>query len=154
VAEQFIETFMRVMPRLARTFKLQMRGGPLTPQQMFMVSEIQEITERQSDGAQPGELAKHCGLSAPGVTAALDDLVAAGYCVRAHGERDRRKVYVRLTDYGREALDATRRELMVAIRGMLGEMFAGWDETRLRELTALLGDLDQVVDAYVERQRS
>src|SRR5579872_1534163 len=117
VAEQFIGAFMRVMPRLSRTFKAQARGGPLTPPQMFMLSEIQDITERQGDGAQPGEIAKHCGLSAPGVTAALDDLVAAGYCVRAHGERDRRKVFVRVTEYGRQALDATRREMMVAIRG-------------------------------------
>jgi DNA-binding MarR family transcriptional regulator len=145
---------MRVMPRLGRVFKVQLRGGPLSPQQMFMLMELQDIAERQPDGAQPGELARQCGLSVPGVTAALDDLVAGGYCVRSHGEQDRRKVFVRPTEHGLRTLEAVRGSATTAMREVLNDTLKGLGEANVRALTAMLQDLDDAAEAYLDRLRS
>jgi len=153
LADQFVASLMRVMPRVGRVFKAQLRGGPLSPQQMFLLIELQEISERHPDGAQPGELARHCGFSAPGVTATLDDLVADGYCVRTHGERDRRKVFVRPTEHGLRTLEAVRGAATAAMRELFGETLQGWGETHTRTLITLLHDLDDATEAYLERLR-
>lgn len=154
VADAFIETLIRVMPRLGRIYKSQLRDGPLTPQQMFVLMEIQEISARSSDGAQPRELARHCSLSSAGVTAVVDDLVDGGFCVRAHGEKDRRAVFVRPTAHGVQTLAATRQAVRVALRDGLGGLLQQWGEDRTRAALALLEDLDAAADAVSDRLRT
>jgi DNA-binding MarR family transcriptional regulator len=152
-ADQLVDTLIRVVPRLGRIFKAQLREGPLTPQQVFVMMEIQETTRQDADGAQPGKLARHCGLSGPGVTAVLDDLVDGGYCLRAHGERDRRAVYVRLTEHGQRTLDTMRGNATAALREVLGETIRQWGEERTRALLETLLELDAVSEAYLKQLR-
>jgi DNA-binding MarR family transcriptional regulator len=153
LADQFTDTLMRVIPRLGRVFKAQLREGPLTPQQLFVMMEIQETARQEPEGAQPGKLARHCGLSGPGVTAVLDDLVRGGYCRRTHGEIDRRAVYVRLTEDGQRTLETVRGNAAAALRDVLGEALQHWDDDRIRALLAMLLELDAVSEAYLERLR-
>lgn len=135
-----IEALERVMPLLGRVIKSQLREGPLTIQQMFMLRAIH-------DGARPGELAKRCSISSSATTAALDGLVRGGYCVRAHGEKDRREVLVHVTPAGMEALAEAQAGTTAALR----ELLDGWDEERIQQLLAVLRDLDASVDAYLEK---
>jgi DNA-binding MarR family transcriptional regulator len=136
-----IEALERLIPRLGRVFKSQLREGPLTIQQMFMLRAIQ-------DGARPGELARRCSISSSATTAALDGLVRGGYCVRTHSEKDRREVLVQVTPAGAEALAAAQAGAMTALR----ELLEGWDEARMQRLLAALRDLDASVDGYLEKQ--
>lgn len=136
-----IDALERVVPRLGRVFKSQLREGPLTIQQMFMLRAIH-------DGARPGELARRCSISSSATTAALDGLVREGYCVRTHSERDRREVLVQVTPAGMDALAAAQAGATEALR----ELLDGWDEERTRQLLAALHDLDAAVDGYLEKQ--
>ncbi len=49
-----------------------------------------------------GELAEHAGLTTGAVTTVLDRLEKAGVARRVRDEKDRRKVYVELTEFSRE----------------------------------------------------
>jgi DNA-binding MarR family transcriptional regulator len=115
---------------------------------MFMLVSIQDLMERNPDGVQPGDLARYCVLSGPGVTATIDDLVEGGYCVRAHGDhKDRRKVFIQPTPYGLRMLAEARRHTGMVLRTVL----ADWDETRITQLHRLLHDLGEAAEAYFPR---
>jgi DNA-binding MarR family transcriptional regulator len=145
--DECIQKLVQVLPRVSRVFKSQMRGGPLTAQQVFMLMSIQDLNELHPDGAQPGELARRACTSSAAITAALDDLVADGFCVRAHSEKDRRKVLVRVTPLGSEVLREARDSAANAMRGMLD----GWSAAQLARLYAVLDELDVSAAAFMER---
>jgi DNA-binding MarR family transcriptional regulator len=145
--DECIQKLVQVLPRVSRVFKSQMRGGPLTPQQVFMLMSIQDLNELHPDGAQPGELARRACTSSAAVTAALDDLVADGFCARAHSEKDRRKVLVRVTPRGADVLREARARAADAMRGMLD----GWSAAQLDRLYAVLDELDVSASAFLER---
>jgi DNA-binding MarR family transcriptional regulator len=123
--------------------KAQMRGGRLSAQNMFLLVIVQELDDMSADGTHPGELARRACLSSAAITAALDDLVEGGFCVRAHSEVDRRKVVVHVTPYGRQVLAETRDETRALFRGIL----SGWDDERASRLRLALEDLDASVQA-------
>src|SRR5690242_11828769 len=120
--EAQIEALVAVMPRLGRIFKSQLRGFQLSMPQMGILMALQDQTEH--GGAHPGELADRLCLSSPAMTAALDELVEKGYCVRAHSEKDRRKVLVRTTPEGAATLGAAHEVVAQGLRAM----FHNWDQ--------------------------
>ncbi len=71
------------------------------------------------------------------VTNAVDRLVAAGYVTRRPNPDDGRGVLVRLTDRGRETVDATLADLLAAERMMLD----GLTETDRAQLVRTLREL-------------
>jgi DNA-binding MarR family transcriptional regulator len=137
---------IRALPRIARIFKSQWRGLPLTVPQMSMLMELQDLTARQG-GANPSELADRFCLSGPAITAALDELVEKGYCRRSHSEKDRRKVVVAITPEGATILAGAQAAAAESLRAMLGD----WDQQRLARLLEALQDLDATTDAYLSR---
>jgi DNA-binding MarR family transcriptional regulator len=145
--EQCIDALVDVLPRLARVFKSQMRGGKLSPQQVFLLMGIEDLNQLHVDGAQPGELARRACLSSAAITAAVDDLVDGGFCVRAHSEKDRRKVLVQLTDYGRDMLREAHASAAAALRGILD----GWTDEHKARLLAVLEELDVAACTLINR---
>lgn len=146
--EPEIEALITVMLRLGRVFKSRMRGNLLTPPQMYLLTELRELTIRQG-GAHPGELAGRCCLSSPAVTAALDELVEKGYCMRTHSETDRRKVLVQLTPIG----DATLTTVHANAATAMQEMLRGWDAQSKERLLAVLSQLDESAGRYLTQTK-
>jgi DNA-binding MarR family transcriptional regulator len=144
-----IEALVKVLPRMARIFKSQWRGLRLTVPQMSMLMELQELAARQG-GAHPSELADRFCLSSPAITAALDELVEKGYCIRTHSETDRRKVVVRPTPEGDAVLAEVQERATEGLRAMLSD----WDQERLNRLLDALRDLDATTEAYLARGKS
>jgi len=142
-----IEALVDVLPRAMRALKSQMRGARLSTQQWFLLMTIEDLNQLHPDGAQPGELARRACLSSAAITAVLDDLVESGYCLRAHSEKDRRKVLVHLTAEGHRVLGEARASTVAALGGMLD----GWDAQRRQRLLAVLRDLDVAAEELVRR---
>lgn len=138
--EECIEALVRVLPRVTRAFKSQLRSSNLGTQHVFLLMMVAELEQVHCDGAQPGELARRAWLSGAAITAALDDLVAEGYCERSHSEIDRRRVLVRLTPKGHAVLGEVHNQARQALRDLL----AGWDGQRRAELCRVLHDLDAI----------
>lgn len=86
------------------------------------------------DGLTQVELARAAGLTSPSVSAALNKMEADGLVKRVPDEKDRRKVYVFITEKGRE-LD---RELIDRCHEIESVMLRGISESERNELMTLL----------------
>jgi DNA-binding MarR family transcriptional regulator len=89
----------------------------------------------------PGELARLVGVSPAAATGIVDRLAERGHVERAPDPGDRRRVTVRLTDAGREAVYVELMPMFLALR----EAHAGYDDAEralleryLRTATAAL----------------
>ncbi|HEY5848566.1 MAG TPA: MarR family transcriptional regulator [Microlunatus sp.] len=99
----------------------------------------------------PGQLIKETMVTSGTMTNRVDRLAARGLVLREGHPDDRRVVLVRLTDTGREAVDAALADLMEAERRIL----AGLPEERYALLAAALRQLlipyDDAAAASVSR---
>jgi long-chain acyl-CoA synthetase len=84
--------------RLARQAELAMAEVELTLSQYRVLAVLDEGCEAAS------KLAEKLAVSRPSVTGVVDGLVARGLVRRNHGDQDRRRIDVDLTDSGRQIL--------------------------------------------------
>lgn len=87
-------------PAVYRRFHIShhaMPGADVTPR---MLSVLQHMAA--SGPLTVGELVQHLSLSKPATTELVGRLEAKGLVARIHDERDRRRVFIWLTDAGRE----------------------------------------------------
>lgn len=100
------ETALIAMRRILRATELQSKKlakvAGLTPSQLLMLQFLDEPGE-----ATAGDVAKAVKLSQATVTALIDKLQNRGLVTRRKSETDRRRIYVVLTDAGREILDTS-----------------------------------------------
>jgi DNA-binding MarR family transcriptional regulator len=80
------------------------------------------------------EIASRTITVVPGITGLIDRLEQAGYVNRLRCEKDRRVIYVALTDAGEKALAALDEPLMALHRALLSHL----SESELKELSRLL----------------
>jgi DNA-binding MarR family transcriptional regulator len=81
-----------------------------------------------------GELARRGGLSPGAVTAALDRLERAGYVRRVRDDRDRRRVFVEVTDKMRERAAEVYGPLAAQAQHLLG----GYSDEQLHSMIDVL----------------
>src|SRR3984957_12261256 len=80
------------------------------------------------------EIASRTITVVPGITGLIDRLEQAGFANRLRCEKDRRVIYVALTDHGTETLAALDEPLVALHRKLLGHL----SQAELKELIRLL----------------
>jgi DNA-binding MarR family transcriptional regulator len=80
------------------------------------------------------EIASRTVAVVPGITGLIDRLEQAGFVNRLRCEKDRRVIYVALTDHGTETLAALDEPLLALNRKLLGHL----SPAELKELSRLL----------------
>ncbi len=111
----------RLYPAVYRRFHVSRRpvgGSDLTPRMLGVLHHLSA-----SGPLTLGELATHLGLSKATVTELVTRVEERGLVDRMRDERDRRRVYVWLTEYGRQRANSYVRvladdELLAAVRRM------------------------------------
>jgi DNA-binding MarR family transcriptional regulator len=76
----------------------------------------------ETQGMTAGQLARHLGVAASTLSAAIARLEALGYLTRTPGPRDRRTIELRLTALGAEAMAATSVLDRRRVAGLLGRL--------------------------------
>lgn len=112
-AQELAAEVARLYPAVYRRFHTShhaMPGADVTPR---MLSVLQHMVA--SGPLTVGELAQHLNLSKPATTELVGRLEAKGLVARIHDERDRRRVFIWLTDAGRERAQAHPRVLEDAL---------------------------------------
>jgi DNA-binding MarR family transcriptional regulator len=90
------------------------------------------------------EIASRTVTVVPGITGLIDRLEQAGFVNRLRCEKDRRVIYVALTDQGMETLAALDEPLVALHRKLLGHL----SPTELKEVIRLLGKMrEKLLDA-------
>jgi DNA-binding MarR family transcriptional regulator len=104
-------------------------GSELSHAQYELLSELDERGELPA-----GELATAARLTPATVTQMLDHLAACGHVERVRSETDRRVVVSRLTDEGKDKIEAKRNAWQTRWQGALGDV----SERDLRAATKVL----------------
>ena len=113
-----------------------MDGGGLSVPQFHLVMPL-------ADGPQPvGRLAEAAGVAKPTATRMVEGLARDGLVERHACAEDRRKVLVELTEEGRAALIARRRD----VQGARRKLAAALTEDERREAVHLLRKLADQLD--------
>lgn len=121
-----LRTSDRLQIRLARLF----REHGLTPSQY----NILRILRGEGKPLPILEIASRTVAVVPGITGLIDRLEQAGFVTRLRCEKDRRVIYVALTDQGTKSLAALDEPLAAMHRKLLGHL----PPAELRELIRLL----------------
>src|SRR5262249_11645449 len=90
------------------------------------------------------EIASRTITAVPGITGLIDRLEQAGFVNRVRCEKDRRVIYVALTDHGAKTLAALDEPLAALHRKLLGHLAQG-------ELKQLIGLLERVREPLAGR---
>ncbi len=89
----------------------------------------------------PGDLVTQTMVTTGAVTNRIDRLAERGYVERSHSQTDRRRIIVRLTDEGRDLVDAAAPDHYAFESELLSSLTAAERETLAAALRTLLHDL-------------
>lgn len=126
------------LQRLGRLLRYQLlqvlQPYHLTPEQYVILFRL-----REEDGRTQRDLVDPAFDDRANITHLVNQLQKAGLVVREQDEADRRRRIVRMTDAGRERLEAV---LDVAI-GVRGELFGDFSEAELAQLMRFVERLER-----------
>lgn len=123
---------MRATDRMAKS--LSATTG-MTPSQLLVLQEIEQRGE-----ATPSLIASVLQFGQPTVTSIVDRLVANGLVTRQRGATDRRQMLLRVTDRGREILDAAPDLLQTQFRDRFVRVPA-WEQAMILSTLERLGEM-------------
>ncbi|NLJ30182.1 MAG: winged helix DNA-binding protein [Clostridiales bacterium] len=139
------ELLWSAMHRLKKSQAWPPRLSGVSRGEFFMLHQVARL-ERKKDGKAPGgkisDLSAATEMSKPAVSQMLNSLEDKGLVERIMTKSDRRVVYVRLTEKGRERLDATARQMNELLDRVVKEL--GPEDTE--ELTRLFIKLYQIME--------
>jgi DNA-binding MarR family transcriptional regulator len=123
---------------LSRFFAIPARQpatGVVTFAQMRVLWTLEPIQP-----ATPGRIAAALGIGSSAATEIVERLARAGYIQRAHSERDRRHVLLRLSPKGRRLVEGFRVNRQSRLRKLLSTLEGG-DVRRMSKALQTLNDI-------------
>lgn len=91
--------------------------GGLKKSEIFVLRQIHRLTKDQP--VMPSELAKVGDVTLAAITHHLNSLEEAGFIVRESSTDDRRNIYIKLSDQGKELADTLEKAFKEKITGMV-----------------------------------
>ena len=80
----------------------------------------------------PTEISRVLGISKPNVTVLLNSLITNGFVQRSHDKKDRRNVYISLTDKGKRVVQRKRK----IIKNYIMSLFVKFEDTDVESFYA------------------
>ena len=121
-----------------------LRGRDPHRQGELSVAQVRALFQlARGEACTAGELAKRADLSPASMTAMLDQLEQSGMIERRRSERDRRQVFVTLTDAGHETLAAKRAK----IEARTAELLDAYSEQELDSAVRVMRSLVELLDS-------
>jgi len=112
----------------------------MTPSQLLVLQEVERLEETT-----PTMIASALQFGQPTVTSIVDRLTGAGYLTRQRGETDRRKIYLRVTEAGHQALDDAPDMMQAQFKDRFSAL-PSWEQamilSSLERLSDMLGATD------------
>lgn len=124
--------------RLQKLIQTRAREFRLTPGQPKVLDYLQE-----HDGVMQKAIALGCHIEASSLSSILNGMEKAGLITRNMQQDNRRTVWIRLTDYGRETCDRLNREFLKAEQLALKNFSE-------EEVSLLLGMLERICENLSE----
>jgi DNA-binding MarR family transcriptional regulator len=140
VAMETLRALRRILQAAERSNRDLAATTGLTPSQILVMHEVERHGE-----VTPTQIARSLRFGQATVTNIADRLVAAGYLTRTRANDDRRRILLRTTAAGREALEAAPD--LLQHRFKIGfERLAPWEQAMMLAALQRLADLLGVPD--------
>lgn len=136
--EQVLVSLRRIMRATEIHAKALARETGLTTSQFLVLLNISESGELTIGG-----IAKRVNLSQATVTSIVDRLAEAGLVARQRGDSDKRKVFVQLTEAGRELVERTPS----ALQERFAERFQQLEEWQQSMILTAVEQIARLMDA-------
>jgi len=140
IADEILRSIRRIIRAISLQSRRLSKATGLTLPQIAVLRAIDTAPESELSVA---GISRHVQLSSPTVSGILDRLERAGLVRRERGSTDRRKVWLHLTELGRQKLADTPAPLQDRFVSQLSELPA----ERQRELLAALTQVVELMDA-------
>jgi len=146
------EQVITVLRRIIRAHDLHshmlvQRQGITTPQ-LLILRELSRVTDMTA-----GELARRATFGQATLTGILDRLEARGWIVRSRCDRDKRRVLVRLTVSGHEALNRAPAPLQDRFVSAFGQL-PDWEQSQILASLQKVAALMEKTEPETRRTRS
>lgn len=132
--------------RLESAFSIVRRQLLPNPEEMGSLTGPQfavlRLLQAEPQGRTASELAQRLGVSTSAMTGMVDRLVRPGLVERRRDEDDRRVVWVRLTESGKQAVSEAQRRRRARVR----EVFGRLGEPELKALVLALEGVTRALD--------
>lgn len=122
-----IEENMSIFPLIARKVIIatKVRSHATSTQTQSYILEM--LTMGPS---RPTEISRVLGISKPNVTVLINSLIANGLARRSHDEKDRRNIYISVTDKGRRLVQRKRK----IIKNYIMSLFDKFDDHDIKSV--------------------
>jgi DNA-binding MarR family transcriptional regulator len=118
--DEAVTQILSTLPAMFRTIKQQARGTESSgPWRDLGGSQIWVLHALTRGKQLSGELARGFNVTNPTMTRIVDGLVEKGYVERQHDPVDRRRIYLRITEEGREVERQTHQQFRDAMTAFL-----------------------------------
>lgn len=139
--EQWIQSTRRLERMRFCALRTQMSRG-----EFFLLCRVQK--GKEEPGVIRGTtLARETGLKMPAISRTLGALEKKGWIERETDTRDRRNIWIRLTEEGRQQLEAEQERILFFMKQVLGQM--GEEDVRV-----MIGLCHKMADIIEEKLRS
>lgn len=145
------EKLLEALHSLKRAHTCFSSPGEISRGEYFLLHRIFHLTqdtEEESMGAKITDLSKAVQMSRPAISQMLNSLESKGFIERIMAKKDRRVVYVKLTQAGIEELEKNRQEFQNFFDRLVEEL--GSNDTA--ELIRLIKKLDAIIENLQKRR--
>ena len=128
---QLLEENMTVFPVVARKVMIatNARTSALSSDlQFFLLESLRQGPTR------PTEISRVLGVSKPNVTTLINTLIVNGLAQRSHDEKDRRNVYITMTNKGKRVLQRRRK----TVKNYMLALFDKFDDNDIRAFCVVM----------------
>lgn len=146
IAERSAQRTLQLVPRLHRWAQTRALKGELSDISLRQLSALAIIREQSTT---LGEIARRLMVTPAVITGLIDRLERRGYVRRTTEPGDRRRIYLELTDAGRQVSHAGEQQLV----DRLAHRLSRFSDDELAALERGLSILDEVIPE-LERERN
>lgn len=133
------ERFLEVMTRMHRVLRCLPPTGELNKGEFYVLHHIfHQMDQGTVNYITPTELSGAMEVTKPAISKMLNVLEDKGYIERRQDSKDRRAVYVTLTEKGQEARDESTKIMKTAVDRIIEEMGAEATDRLIESLQDLL----------------
>lgn len=116
----------------------------LTPSEMMVFHHVK--CRQKGEGVRVSELGRHLGISRPGISHLLTSLEDKGLIERVTSHKDRRAVYVHLSECGLERYESINAQMM----GCVDRVMLRMGHEKAVQLTILLNELADIMEEEIK----
>jgi len=144
---ELVRKFHESARKHKRMIKRDIFDGQLYRSEFFMLVAVEEWCESSGrEGIKPSELAESCGLSMSAASKQIKVVEDKGYIERSYCKADKRVVYLKLSEKGKELLDKAKCDRNKDVFNLIEKL----GEEKIKQYISLSDEIYEILNSEME----